>query len=394
MTAAVIQPDLAPALQADPRKPLVVVFLLHTVAYGGIETIIINWIGKLDRTRINPQLVVFENPGQTEDAFVEVARRQGIDVRKIPWSRRKPIFSSSRILARILRELRADIVHTHNVYAEIVGYLAARKVGAKVITSLYVWADFGFKRNIQQWLSAKLIKRFDLVSSQCQITMDQTVTRGVPRTKQRVLISGINTKPTMLDDETRRARRAEKGVTDDHVVLVNVARLYPEKAQDLLLKSFHRVLDARPNARLWILGVGPLEEELRALCASLDLDDAVTFMGFADALQDTLALCDIQVHPSSAEGVPLSICEGMVAGLPILATRVGGVPEVIIHNDTGLLIEPGDEEALTHGCIDLIDHPERWKALGAGAQNFVTTDYSLDAAVDALTRTYEELACS
>lgn len=394
MTAAVVQPDLSIVRQAESHRPLVVVFLLHTVAYGGIETILLNWIGKLDPARITPRLVVFANPGHTEDAFVQVARRQGVDVRSIPWARRKPIFSSARALTRTLRELGADIVHTHNVYAEIVGYLAARKINAKVMTTLYVWADFGFKRNIQQWLSARLIRRFDLVSSQCQTTMDQTVARGVNPAKQRVLISGVNSKPTTLDEQTRRTRRAEKGVTDANVVLVNVARLYPEKAQDLLLRSFRRILDARPDARLWVLGVGPLEAELRAQASALKLDDAVTFLGFTDSLQDTLALCDVQAHPSSAEGVPLSICEGMVAGLPIVATRVGGVPEVVQHESTGLLIESGDEDALVQSCIDLIDHPDRRSTFGAHAQEFINQEYSLDAAVESLTKTYEELARS
>lgn len=394
MTAACLHPSLASAHPSAPRKPLVVVFLLHTVAFGGIETIIINWIHALDRARIDPKLVVFENPGHTEEAFVQAARHQGIEVRTIPWARRKPIFSSSRALARIVRELDADVIHTHNIYAEVVGYLAAKKTRTKVMTSLYVWADFGFKRNLQQWVSARLIRRFDLVSSQCLTTMNQTVARGVAPNKQRVLISGIRSKPTLLDPETRCARRAEQGLTDANTVLVNVARLYPEKAQDLLLRSFRRVLDARPEARLWILGVGPCEHDLRALASSLDLDRAVTFMGFAEALQDSLALCDIQVHPSIAEGVPLSICEGMVAGLPIIASSVGGVPEVIIHEKTGLLIKPGDQDALVERCLDLIDHPDRGSDLGACAQQFVNNEYSLDAAVETLTRTYEELARS
>jgi len=213
-------------------RPVVVVHLLHTVAYGGIETILINWLSSLDlldQSRVESHLVVFENPGHTEDAFIEMAENAGLKVRKIPWSQRKPVFRSSRALARILKDVGADIVHTHNVYAEIVGYLASKKSRCKVMNTLYVVADFGFKRNVQQWISMRLIRRFDLVTSQCVETMREVTSRGVPDRIQKVLISGIVPLDREISDEERTAKRRKMGVGEDELVLVNVARLYPEK---------------------------------------------------------------------------------------------------------------------------------------------------------------------
>jgi len=383
-----------PSRTSNSRKPgavPVVVHVLHTVAYGGIETILINWLGTIDSSRVETHLVVFENPGNTEDAFVERAERAGISVRRIPWSRFKPAFRSSRALAEILDEVDADIVHTHNVYAEIVGYLAAKKRGCRVMNTLYVIADFGLKRNVQTWVSMRLIRRFDLVTSQCAATMHEAIRRGVPERIQKVLISGViplERAPAGARDEKRK----ELGAGVDDLVLVNVARLYPEKAQGLLLRAFKEIHADRPRTRLWILGVGPLEEELKDLCERLGLSESVRFLGFADALQDVLALCDIQVHPSHAEGVPLSICEGMRAGLPIVSSGVGGIPEMIEHQQSGLLIEAGDDRAFIRETLRLIDDESLRRTLGSGARTFIETDYSLETAVKQLTRTYEELA--
>jgi len=376
-------------------RPVVVVHLLHTVAYGGIETILINWLSSLDlldQSRVESHLVVFENPGHTEDAFIEMAENAGLKVRKIPWSQRKPVFRSSRALARILKDVGADIVHTHNVYAEIVGYLASKKSRCKVMNTLYVVADFGFKRNVQQWISMRLIRRFDLVTSQCVETMREVTSRGVSDRIQKVLISGIVPLDREISDEERTAKRRKMGVGEDELVLVNVARLYPEKAQDFLLRAFKKIHDQRPHTKLWILGSGPLEEELRALQADLGLEDAVRFLGFVSDVQSILMLTDIQVHPSHAEGVPLSICEGMRTGLPIVSTSVGGIPEMIRHEQSGLLMEAGDEDRFVQETMRMIDDAALRDRLGAGARRFIETDYSLNTAVEGLMCTYEELA--
>ena len=378
-------------ISADPSEPLRVVQLLHTVAHGGIETILINWLRHLDPRRVRTTLVVFANPGGTERAFVDAAAARGIPVRTIPWARTKPVLRAAAALTRILREVNAQIVHTHNVYAELVGYIAARRVGAKVLTTQYVWADFGWKRNVQQWVSARLIRRFDLVTSQCAATMRETIRRGVPESRQKILISGFEPATSFLSTAERAERRTREGLSDDHVVLVNLARLYPEKAQGFLLRAFRRILDARPHARLWIFGIGPLEAELRALCTELGLDDAVRWLGFSHDPHPTLQLADIMVHPSYAEGVPLALCSGMMASLPIVATAVGGVPEVVLPGRTGVLVPPRDETAFVEQCTRMIDDAHERRRLGAGGRTFVETEYTLEIAASQLIATYQEL---
>ncbi len=374
------------------QKPLRVVHLLHTVAYGGVETLLLNWTRALDPARVEVMVVCFANTDQTERPFQAAAERAGITVKKIPWSRAKPVLRAARALLTLLADFGADVVHTHNFYAELVGWVAARRFGARVMTTQYVWSDFGWKRNVQQWFAARLLHRFDMVTSQCETTMRDTIRRGVPAEIQSVLISGIELVRDRPDPAARTAIRTKYGSGPDDIVLVNVARLYPEKAQGLLLEWVAEIVRSRPLAKLWILGVGPLETALKERTAALGLDRHVVFLGFVADLHPTLLSADIQVHSSSAEGVPLAICTGMAAGMPIVATAVGGVPEIIRHEKTGLLVGKGDGPAFVRETIRLIDDAALRQTLGRRASQAAEMELSLENAASLLTAKYEKLA--
>ena len=375
-----------------PPRPLHVVHLLHTVAYGGVETLLINWARALDPARVKVMVVCFANAGQTQRPFQEAAERAGITVKTIPWSRAKPVFRAARAFSALLSDFNADVVHTHNIYAELVGWIAARRVGAKVMTTQYVWSDFGWKRNAQQWFAARLLRHFDLVTSQCETTMQDTIRRGVPARDQCVLVTGIQPVTVRPEAAERRAIRARYGSGPSDIVLVNVARLYPEKAQGLLLDCFAEVVRNRPRAKLWLMGVGPLEDTLKDRVAALGLEDQVTFLGFVVDLPRTLLSADIQVHSSYAEGVPLAVCSGMGAGMPIVATAVGGIPEILRHEETGLLVANGDGPAFVRETIRLIDDADLRQSLGRRAKEASETEFSLETAAAVLTAQYEKLA--
>jgi glycosyltransferase involved in cell wall biosynthesis len=379
-------------LWAVPARRLRVMHLLHTMAYGGVETTLINWVRKMDRDRFEVHLVCFANPGSTEMPFVKAAEGAGLCLAgKLPWRKTKPIMSAARKLRDLIRQHRIDILHSHNCYADVVALVARMMVPVKLVTTLYVWGDFGWKRNIIQWLNEQAVRRFDLVTVHCEDTLAQTLARGFRPERVKLLISGFEADHHEMAAEERRERRRERGVSDKEVVLANIARFYPEKAHDSLLRSFREISARHPEARLWLFGVGPLEDDLRRLCTELGLDDRVTFLGFVEDLPGILPLVDIQVHPSHMEGVALAVCSGMAAGLPIVASDVGGLREVLKHGETGFLVPPGDERGFTEAVVGLIEQPERARRLGQAARHFMLNDYSLERAVGEVQKTYLEL---
>lgn len=380
----------------SPRR-LGVVHLLHTVAYGGIETVIINWIRHADRRRFDLTLVVFENPGGggSEQPFIDMAERAGLAVRKICWGRLKPIRRSARQLRRILDEVHADVLHAHNTYADVVGWYATRNTPIKTVASLYVWSDFGWKRNVLQKIDEWVLKRFDLIATQCEQTRRDTISRGLPAHKTKVLINGFEPDPVRLTEAERQDRRRELGVENGQVVLAHTARLYPEKAHDHMLHCFRKIVGQRPQARLWIVGSGPLLNEVEALRHELGLEDTVKMCGFVDDLPACLRCVDIQVHPSHAEGVPIAICTGMATGLPVIASDVGGIWEMIKDGDTGLLVPPAGDEDFGQRFVDavirLIDDVDERRRLGQAARDFIANDYSLANATQQLENAYQRL---
>lgn len=361
------------------------------MAYGGIETSVLNWARAMDRERVEMHLFCFANPGETERPFLEAAARVGLSVSRIPWSRRKPILRASRLMAEYIRHRGIDILHCHNPYANLVGAVVRRRVSVKTLTTLYLWGESGFRRRVLEWIDQYVIRSFDQVTAHCEDTVRGTIQRGLPPERVRLLISGFAGRVVHLTPEERERQRVAMGCKPGEIVLINLSRFWPEKAHDVLVRGFHRIAQECPQARLWLAGVGPGEGEVRALVAALGLEPSVRFIGFQPDLPELLALVDIQVHPSHAEGVPLAVCEGMAAGLPIVATRVGGIPEVLRHDHSAVLVDPGNPEALARAVLGLIADPARQKSLGAAAQRFLREAYSLEVAAERVQALYEEM---
>ncbi len=373
------------------RQPLRVVQLLHTMAHGGVETALLNWLVALRRDEVDTRVVVFANPDGGETAFIEAASRIGVDVIRIPWGRFKPVLSSARHLAAYLRREKIDIVHCHNTYANAVGLLAGRLAGCRTLATYYVWGDFGFKRNVLQWFDRLLMHRFDQISAHCEQCYSDTLALGADPSRLHLLICGYPARQVHLDAAERARGRAELGASEHDTVFIYMARFWPEKAHENLLDAFQRLLAAQPRAKLWLPGVGPDRDAIQRLCAQMGLDPAVRFLGFHPDPDRLLALADIQVHPSDNEGVALAICAGMAAARPIIASRVGGLEEVLKDDRSAILIPPRDPQRLADEMLGLIRDPERAARLGCEARRFILEDYSVEVAVNRLRDVYRRM---
>lgn len=368
-----------------------VAHLIHTMAHGGVETALINWFRAFDREKVDAHLICFSNPGGTERPFVEAATRAGLDVHTIPWSRRKPVLRAARATATYLREKQIDLLHCHNTYANLVGLAAARMTGIRTLTTVYVWSGYGMKRRMLQWIDARLLSHFDQVTAHCEAALHATVERGVPADQIRLLTCGFADRVAHLSPAERDAARAAMGVAPGEVVLIKVARFWPEKRHDVLLQAFRHLLRRTSNMQLWIPGVGPEELRVRAMAAELGVSDRCRFLGFRTDLPELLAMADLQVHTSDEEGVPLAILSGMAAGRPIVSTRAGGISEVIRDGHSGVLIPLGQPEVFADAVYALMCDPERQRALGGAAQHFIESEYSLAAATARVERLYAEV---
>jgi glycosyltransferase involved in cell wall biosynthesis len=365
--------------------------VIHTIAYGGVETALLNWLRTMDKERFDVHLFCFANPGGSENPFVDHAGELGFKVTRIPWHHGKPIWTSGKLLASEVQKRGIQIIHAHNTYANLVTLVAGKLTRARTVTTIYVWGQFGWKRAVLQWLDRITLKLFDKVTAHCEQTFRETIARGYPAGDLELTVCGFSERPVILDAHERERRRAELGAGSDNFVMANVARFWPEKAQDVLLHAMAEVVKSRPDARLWLVGVGPEQRKVQSLCSNLGLDKYVSFLGFRKDLPDLLALVDLQVHPSDMEGVPLAICSGMAAGVPIIATNVGGLSEVLEDGKSAVLIPPRQPDRLARAIVNLMSSQETRFTLVRNARNFLEQDYSLGAATRRVESIYLKL---
>ena len=183
---------------------------------------------------------------------------------------------------------------------------------------------------------------------------------------------GLDTLPATRTQVTPEAA----GIPDGVPLLLAVGRLIAQKDHPTLLRAFARVRERHPDARLAILGSGPLEAATRTLVHELALDDAVVLPGRQEP-GDWLARADAFVHTSRWEGFGIVLLEAMLASLPIVATSVSAVPEVVLDGETGLLVGEGDVEALAAALDELLADPERARRLGAAGLQRARSEFSV-----------------
>jgi glycosyltransferase involved in cell wall biosynthesis len=188
-----------------------VLHLIHTMAYGGVETALLNWVRAFDRERFDVHVACFANPGAMEAPFVDAATRRGVHVDTIPWGRRKPLIKASRALAALIRRHGIDILHCHGWYADYVGAIVGTLVPVRTVTTQYVWFDYDWRRNVIQWLDKYAIRLFDRVTAHCEATRKSTIARGFAPHAVRTLICGFETRRVELSAAERRALRAALG---------------------------------------------------------------------------------------------------------------------------------------------------------------------------------------
>jgi glycosyltransferase involved in cell wall biosynthesis len=383
--------DVKQSAAVRPGQKIRVVHLLHSVAYGGPETIVINCLRTQNKERFDVHLICFAQPNGCERPFVEAARAAGLSMHFIPWDRSKPVLKSARALTDYLREHQIDILHCYNTYAELVGVVAKRRTGVRLITTKWMWGKLDWKRAILQRLERFLVRYFDRVSAQSEFAARLTVQPGLPLERIEVLLSGSEQPLTAFSPDERTREREKLGARPDDIVFLHLARFHAEKAHDVLLRSFRQIVNACPNTRLWLCGVGPGLEAAQSLARELGLESSARFLGFKSDLSRLLPLADIQIHSSHMEGIPLALCSGLAAGLPIVATAVGGVPEIVQHNVNGLLVPPNRPDLLAESALRLADDRALREQFGEAARRFMRERYSLKAAVARLESVYEEM---
>ena len=354
-----------------PRR-LTVVHIVASLNAGGLERVVFDLVKHSDRARFTPRVVCLEEPGVWGARFVEL----NAPVDCVASVRRGQVGRIHR-LAQHLRDIGADIVHTHNVKAHLSGALAAGLARVPVVLSTKHGRNFPTRPlgRLANRLACRVCANLVGVSADCAAIWHD-VERASPE-KISVITNGIDVTafPVSFQAGEGPARA------------VSIARLSAVKDPVTLLQATRLVLVREPEFRLDLVGDGPLRSQVEQAIVTLRLGDRVHLHGYVDDVRGVLAGASFFVLASTSEGVSLTLLEAMAAGLAVVATRVGGNPEVVAHGETGVLVPPGAPDALADAMLWMLRQPHARERMGRLGRRRVEDRFHVRRTVEA----YEEL---
>ncbi len=292
----------------------------------------------------------------------------------------------------LIRRKSPQIVHTHLFKSDLHGRLAAHLAGTPVIVSTLHstdrWAQERLLGKAYGW-TARFADRMIAVTE--DVRRFHSIYTGVPEEKLVTIENGVDIHRFAGLESAGRAIRKELEIDNAALVFGVVGRLTPPKDHSTFLKAAILILQNAPKARFVIVGDGPLRKDLELQAQKFGLEHALVFTGLRKDIPAVLAALDVLVFSSLWEGLPVALLEGMAAARPVVATAVGGIPEVVLPDKSAILVPPGDADALAQACLRLASDSATRHSMGQAGLERVVARYGIDAMIDRTVALYAKL---
>ena len=349
-----------PPVLPSSYPPLRILHVVRTFDLSGRSRMIADLCAGLSPTCASTVVCLSDKPGLKPDG-VEVI---GLDLPPHGFS-----FRGMLKLARLLRSSRADVIHSHGrgAAAYAAGARLLHRSACMVHTVHRADGDLLSGRNL---IRGKMTKAMDhVVAVSCAAADAFAAANSVDGAGISVIHNGIDTARFAMTTETQRTGNR----------LCSIANLSSDKDPATLLQAFRLVRKERPDASLLLVGDGPRRDEITRMIDAMGLADAVEMPGFRNDVPEILSRADVFVHASHTEGLGIAVLEAMAAGVPVVATGVGGLMEIIEDGVTGLLVEPRNPEALTEALLHLLSNADLRCHLADAARERASANFSLES---------------
>jgi glycosyltransferase involved in cell wall biosynthesis len=383
-----------------PPSPIRVARVIARLNIGGPAQHVIHLTARLSRDRFESVLLCGRE-GPSEGNLYDLAARSAVRPIAVPGLGRRlsPIddFRSLVFLTRFFRRFRPHIVHTHTAKAGTIGRLAARLSAVPIIVHTYHGHVFHGYFSTPMTTTFLTIERWLARSTSRLLTVSDSMKRELERYRVgrpgqiAVLPLGLDLDRFLRCEARRGEFRRELGVDDQRPLVGIVARLVPIKRHEDFIAASALVAARNPDALFLVIGDGERRSELEALTRRQGLADRVRFLGWRQDLDRIYVDLDVVVLTSANEGSPVSLIEAMAAARPVVATAVGGVPDLVEPGVNGLLGPSGDPSSIAEAIAALLADPERRRALGEAGRKRVADAHAVDRLVVDVERLYVEL---
>lgn len=293
-------------------------------------------------------------------------------------------------LIKIMENCKVDILHTHLFHASVVGQFAARfnKKVMPVMTRHYSNVLYLYGTPLQRFLDRRSsLWARHIIAISAGVRKVLVNSQGVSSEKITLIHNGVEMPDYPLDGKAALRVRNEFSIKEDERIIGAVGSLHLRKGHRYLIEAIKLLLEHKDNIKLMIVGDGVLKRELKIFSQKLGIQDKVIFTGYRRDVNDLISTMDIVVQPSIEEGFGIAILEAMALGKIVVATDVGGIPEIINHGQTGMLVSCANPIALANSLSFLIESPDLAKTMAENGRKRVKQNFDIVSMV----RKYEEL---
>jgi glycosyltransferase involved in cell wall biosynthesis len=373
--------------------------ILHVIDSGGLygaENVVLSLMLEHKKQGVHVELASIAEPGVAPKAIEEEAGRLGLAWRRFETQRGPDISSMHRIIAHAETQ-GTSVIHSHGYKANILLALIGRR-GRRIpiLATIHGWVSarwFG-RMKLFEWIECGLLPRFECVVAVSEAMTKRTLYARRLGKKLKVIRNGIaadQVDDASAENDLGAARSAIDIFANGIPVFAMVGRLSPEKDIGTALRAVEDLKHNGQEVRLVIFGDGPEKEALEVLVSELGLQKNVLFWGYCSCIGGVLNRFRGLIISSLTEGIPLVSLEAMRAGIPVIATKVGGLPEVIIDGKTGILVEPSTPRQLSKSIARLLTDQELAKKFGAAAQLHVSRSFNIVTTAEKYLAQYQAL---
>jgi glycosyltransferase involved in cell wall biosynthesis len=377
-------------MRGSSVRPINVLHLRDTHEIGGPGKTILETHRAIDPSRVRLSLGVFLTRNETgESPFVAAARDYGMPVHFIRgYNQYDP-----RLIWRVVDLVRSqsiDIVHAHEVKSDVVAWLASKLRRVPIMTTMHGWIGNGRKQRLFIGLDQRVVRRFDRVIAVSGQIHRELTAAGVSSDRLRLLHNAI-----VLDRYRRTGQRGwlaqAAGGPVPGPVLASIGRLSFEKGHADLIEAIGVLARRGRRVSLVLAGDGPERARLTEQIRALGLEGSVFLPGYLAEPQRLLEEADLMVLPSHTEGLPNAVLEALAMDVPVLATRVGGTPEVVTHGETGWLVPPREPELMADAIEAFLADPAAWRLMAGRGRAVVEAQFSFEHRTRRLEALYAEM---
>lgn len=348
-----------------------ITFIVESLDVGGTELSLLKWLRHCDRKNFEPSVISFRKGPLMKDLENSNVHATVIH-KKFPFD-----VSFFYRLVRKLAKMKPDVVHCRNgIPAISYGVLATRFARIPVICSIHGRTHY-IRQNIKTWLWFRIMRLSQTIITVTEGIGEEVSRYGnIPRDKVKAIYNGIDL-TGQAPAPSRENLRKESGFSRDDFLIGTVGNLRAIKGQKYLVQAMPEILAKIGRAKVVLIGSGEEQENLQKLAAQLHISDKIKFLGYRENAGRLIGMFDVFVLPSLSEGFPNVLLEAIVAGVPVVATNAGGIPEIVRHGKEALLVNPADATGLAAAIIRLAENSALRETLSANALRRVKDQFDI-----------------